>query len=57
MISQTTTILQLFRELLLYSKVISKSMKVAHDTFQVISECEWVKTLTAGSHDWNKMGL
>ena len=41
--SQTTTLLQLFCELLLYSKVISKSMKVADDTFQRISGCEWVK--------------
>ena len=29
--SQTTTLLQLFCELLLYSKVISKSIKVADD--------------------------
>ena len=41
--SQTTTLLQLFCELLLYSKVILKSMKVADDTIYRISECEWVK--------------
>ena len=42
-ISQTTTLLQLFCELLLYSKVILKSMRVADDTIYRISECEWVK--------------
>ena len=31
--SQTTTLLQLLCELLLYSKVILKIMKVADDTF------------------------
>ena len=31
--SQTTTLLQIFCELLLYSKVIFESMKVADDTF------------------------
>ena len=42
-ISQTTTLLQLFCELLLYSKVILKSMRVADDTIYMISECEWAK--------------
>ena len=41
--SQTTTLLQIFSELTLYSQVISKSIKVADDTFQSNSECEWVK--------------
>ena len=42
-ISQTTTLLQLFCEFLLISKVILKSMRVADDTIYRISECEWVK--------------
>ena len=41
--SQTTTLLQIFCDLLLYSQVILKSMKVADGTFYGISECEWVK--------------
>ena len=41
--SQTTTTLQIFCELLLYSQVIFKSMRVADDTFKSNSECEWVK--------------
>ena len=40
--SQTTTLLQLFYELLLYSHVILKSMRVADDTLEGISECESV---------------
>ena len=51
--SQSTTLLQQFCELLLYSKVILKSMKVADDTFSRISECEWVKEsclLVSGKH-------
>ena len=43
--SQTTTLLQIFSELTLYSQVISKSIKVADDTFQSNSECEWVKAI------------
>ena len=42
-ISQTTTHLQIFCELSLYSQIIFKSMRVADDTFQTNSECEWVK--------------
>ena len=41
--SQTTILLQIFSELTLYSKVNSKSIKVADDTFQSNSKCEWVK--------------
>ena len=41
--SQTTTLLQFFCELFLYSQVIFKSMKVADDTSKMDSECEWVK--------------
>ena len=41
--SQITTLLQIFCELLLYSQVIFKSMKVAYDTSKSYSECEWVK--------------
>ena len=40
--SQTTTFLQIFYELLLYSHVILKSMRVADDTLEGNSECEWV---------------
>ena len=41
--SQTTTLLQIFYEILLCSQVIFKSMKVADDTFQRNSECQYVK--------------
>ena len=41
--SQTTTFLQIFYEFLLYSQVILESMRVADDTLEGISECEWVK--------------
>ena len=41
--SQITTLLQIFCELLLYSQVIYKSMKVADDISKSKSECEWVK--------------
>ena len=41
--SLTTTLLQIFFELLLYSQVISESMKVADNIFQRNSEYEWVK--------------
>ena len=41
--SQTTTFLQIFYELLLYSQINLKSMRVAADSFQGIFECEWVK--------------
>ena len=47
--SQTTTLLQIFCELLLYSQVSFKSMKVADDTSKRNSECEWVKKdITSG---------
>ena len=38
-----TTLLQIFRENLLYFQVIFKSMKIADNTFPGNSECEWVK--------------
>ena len=38
----TTNLLQIFYELLLYSQVIFKSMKVPDDTFWRKSKCEWV---------------
>ena len=41
--SHATTLLQIFCELLLYSQVNFKSMRVADDTFLWNSECEWVK--------------
>ena len=41
--SQTTTFLLIFYELLLNSQVTLKSMRVADDTLEGISECEWVK--------------
>ena len=41
--SQGTTLLQIFCDLLLYSQVIFKSIRVADDTFKRNSECEWVK--------------
>ena len=37
--SQTTTLHQIFCEILLHSKVIFKSMRVAEDTFYW--KCEW----------------
>ena len=40
--SQITTFFQIFYELLLYSQIILKSLRVADDSFQGISECEWV---------------
>ena len=51
-----TTDLQIFCELLLYSQVIFKSMKVADDTSKSNSECEWVNGIIeclslAGSGD------
>ena len=46
---QTTTPLQIFWELFLYSKVIFKSMKVADDTFKRNSECEWVNSFISGT--------
>ena len=42
-ISQTTTLLQIFYELLLYSLVIFRSIRIADDTIQRNSEFEWVK--------------
>ena len=45
---QTKTLLQIFCELFLHSKVIFKSMRVADDTFWRNSECEWVKDLQHG---------
>ena len=41
-----TTLLQIFCENLLYSKVIFKSMKVADNIFYKNSECEWVNLIT-----------
>ena len=41
--SQTTTLLQIFYEILLCSQVIFKSMEKADDTFQRNSECQWDK--------------
>ena len=38
-----TTLVQIFCENLLYFQVIFKSMKIADDTLQGNSECEWVK--------------
>ena len=35
-----------FGELSLYSQVISKNMKVADDTFQRNSDCEWVNEIS-----------
>ena len=43
---QPTTLVQIFCELSLYSKVIFKSMRVADDTFWRESECEWVKEMS-----------
>ena len=40
--SQATTLLQIFCELSFYTQVISKGMRLADDTFQSTSECEWV---------------
>ena len=39
----TTTLLQIFSEFKLYTHFIFESMRVADDTFQRNSECEWVK--------------
>ena len=39
---QTTTFLQISYEILLYSQVIFKSIKVAGATFQINSECQLV---------------
>ena len=47
--SQTTTPLQIFCQLLLYSQVIFKSIRVADDTFQRKSECEWVNQSSCGN--------
>ena len=41
--SHTSSLVQIFCSILLYSLVISKNMKVADDTFKSNSECEWVK--------------
>ena len=41
--SQTTILLQIFCEPLVYYRVIIKSMQVADDTFLWKSEYEWVK--------------
>ena len=38
-----TTLLQIFCENLLNFQIISKSMKIADNTFLGNSECEWVK--------------
>ena len=39
---KVSTLLQIFSELSLYTQIIFKSMRVADDTFQSTSECEWV---------------
>ena len=39
---QTTYLLQIFCEILLYSQVIFKSMRVPDNTFWRMSKCEWV---------------
>ena len=40
--SKKSTLLQVFFELLLYTQVISKSMRLADDSLQSTPECEWV---------------
>ena len=49
---KVSTLLQIFCELSLYTQVIFKSMRIADDTFQSTSECEWVNivVLTYASH-------
>ena len=42
--SHTSSLVQIFGSILLYSLVIFKNMKVADDTFKSNSECEWVNT-------------
>ena len=42
--SHTSTLNQIFCELLLNTQVIFKSMRVADDTFWWNSDCEWVNT-------------
>ena len=49
--SRATTLLQIFCELLLYSQVIFKSMRVADDAFLWNSECEWVNLALEGLID------
>ena len=44
--SKKSTLLQIFCELSLYIQVIFKSMRVANDTFQSTSKCEWVNNHT-----------
>ena len=41
--SHTTTLPQIFGELLLHSQVIFKNMRVPDDTFWWNWKCEWVK--------------
>ena len=40
--SKTTTLLEIFCELSLQSEVIFESMKIADDTYESNSKCEWV---------------
>ena len=40
--TQSSTLLQIFRESMLFSLVIIKSMKVSDENFPGNSECEWV---------------
>ena len=42
-ISQITTLVEIFCEFLLNSEVINKSIRVADDAFERNSECNWVK--------------
>ena len=46
--SQGTTLLQIFCDLLLYSQVIFKGMRVADDTLERNSKCEWVNSFSCG---------
>ena len=55
-INQTRILLQIFYELLFYSLVIFKSMRVADDTFQRNSECKWVNPCDI-TKDLRQMGL
>ena len=50
-ISITTTLLQIFCELLLYCQVTLKIVRVADDTFERNFECEWAKLGITGAQD------
>ena len=47
--TQSSTLLQIICELMLYLQVIFKSMKEADTIFQGNSECEWVKVTYSSS--------